>query len=125
MSLREYWHDEARDFTPWLAEEENLALLSETIGLNLELVAVEQYVGPFRADVIARDEDIQVIVENQLDTTDHKHLRHRSATIPTARTTARASCAAGLSRPPPQTCRPNDRGLGAGPGGFEVGRPVL
>jgi hypothetical protein len=74
VSLREYWHDEARDFTPWLAEEENLALLSETIGLNLELVAVEQYVGPFRADIIARDEDIEVIVENQLDTTDHKHL---------------------------------------------------
>lgn len=37
-------------------------------------MAVEQYVGPFRADIIAKDEDVEVIIENQLDATDHKHL---------------------------------------------------
>ena len=74
VQLRKYWRDEARDFTPWLAREDNLTLLGEAIGMNLELVAVEQYVGPFRADIIAKAEDVEVIVENQLDGTDHKHL---------------------------------------------------
>jgi hypothetical protein len=53
VQLRRYWQDEARHFTPWLAKEENLTLLGETVGMNLELVAVEQYIGPFRADIIA------------------------------------------------------------------------
>lgn len=74
VQLRKYWQDEARDFTPWLAKDENLTLLGEAIGMSLELIATEQYVGPFRADIIARDEDIEVIIENQLDATDHKHL---------------------------------------------------
>jgi hypothetical protein len=74
VQLRKYWKDEARDFTPWLAKERNLSLLGEAIGMNLEHVATEQYVGPFRADVIAKDEDTEVIIENQLDGTDHKHL---------------------------------------------------
>ncbi len=74
VSLRNYWPDEARDFTPWLAREENLTLLGETIGLTLEFVAMEQAVGPFRADIIARDEEVEVIIENQLDATDHRHL---------------------------------------------------
>jgi Domain of unknown function (DUF4268) len=74
VPLRKYFQDEARDFTPWLAKEENLTLLAETIGLNLELVAMEQYIGPFRADIVAKDEEVEVIVENQLDATDHRHL---------------------------------------------------
>ncbi len=37
VDLREYWKDEARDFTPWLAQEDNLELLGETIGLQIEL----------------------------------------------------------------------------------------
>jgi hypothetical protein len=32
VQLRKYWRDEARDFTPWLAREENLTLLGEAIG---------------------------------------------------------------------------------------------
>jgi uncharacterized protein DUF4268 len=75
VRIRDYWRDEARDFTPWLAKEDNLSLLGETIGLeNLELVGMEQRIGPFRADIIARDEDHRVVIENQLDATDHKHL---------------------------------------------------
>ena len=74
VQLRKYWKDEARDFTPWLAREENLTLLGDAVGMSLELVAVEQYVGPFRADIIAKDDDVEVILENQLDATDHKHL---------------------------------------------------
>lgn len=74
VRIRDYWKDEARDFTPWLGKADNLSLLSETIGLNLELVGLEQRIGPFRADIIAHDEEHRVVIENQLDVTDHKHL---------------------------------------------------
>lgn len=74
VALRTYFPDEARDFTPWLAKEENLTLLGDAIGMSLELVAKEQLIGPFRADIIAKDEDVEVIIENQLKATDHKHL---------------------------------------------------
>lgn len=72
--VRDYWVDEARDFTPWLAREENLALLGDTIDLSLELVGVEQRVGPFKADIVATDGEQTVVIENQLDATDHRHL---------------------------------------------------
>ena len=35
--LRTIWPDEARNFTPWLSESENLELLGEAIGRNLQL----------------------------------------------------------------------------------------
>jgi len=31
-----FWEMEAQDFTPWLAREENLAILGDTIGVELE-----------------------------------------------------------------------------------------
>ena len=34
--LRQIWLDEARDFTPWLAQQENLDLLSDALSLELE-----------------------------------------------------------------------------------------
>jgi hypothetical protein len=74
VKIREYWKDESQDFTPWLAREENLELLGDTVGLNLELVGTEQRVGPFKADIVATDGEDRVIVENQLDATDHRHL---------------------------------------------------
>jgi hypothetical protein len=74
VRIRDHWKDEARDFTPWLAKDENLSLLAETINMNLELVGIEQRIGPFRADIVARDDERRVVIENQLDATDHKHL---------------------------------------------------
>src|SRR5579885_93899 len=72
--VRQIWEDEEEDFTPWLAE--NLDLLNKTLGLNLELQACEQYIGSFRADIVAKDSktDQYVLIENQLGCTDHKHL---------------------------------------------------
>ena len=32
IELRDIWPNEAADFTPWLAEEENLDLLAGTLG---------------------------------------------------------------------------------------------
>ena len=55
IALRDIWEDEAIDFTPWLAEAENLALLGETLGMELELEAQEIPVGDFRADILCRD----------------------------------------------------------------------
>ena len=76
VELRDIWKTEAQDFTPWLAGEDNLALLSDTLGIDLELEAVEQNVGPFRADILCKDtlSDRWVLVENQLERTDHTHL---------------------------------------------------
>lgn len=78
VDLREVWATEASGFTPWLAREENIALLGDTIGLTLEVEAQEKNVGPFRADILCRDsteeEDHWVLIENQLTRTDHSHL---------------------------------------------------
>jgi len=76
VSLREYWQDEARDYTIWLAREENLGLLSDTLGMELELEGVEVAVGPYKADIIARDvtSNTRVVIENQLEKTNHDHL---------------------------------------------------
>ncbi len=70
------WKTEAQHFTPWLAKEENLTLLGDTIGLDLELEAVEKDVGPFRADILCKETatDSWVLVENQVERTDHTHL---------------------------------------------------
>jgi hypothetical protein len=75
VPLREAWEHEAGDFTPWLAQEENLALLAETLGLDeLALVATEHWIGDFKLDILCTDGEDQVIIENQLTETDHRHL---------------------------------------------------
>lgn len=76
VDLRHVWENEAGDFTPWLAQEENIALLSDTIGIDLEVEAQEKNVGPFRADILCKDtaNDQWVLIENQLERTDHSHL---------------------------------------------------
>ncbi len=77
LALRDCWQNEATDFTPWLAQEENIALLAEALGLNeLEVKAQEEHVGPFRADILCVDPgtDKLVLIENQLEKTDHNHL---------------------------------------------------
>lgn len=75
VPLRKAWKHEASDFTPWLAEPDNLAALAEALSLSeLELVAIEHSVGDFKLDMLCTDGDEQVIVENQLEKTNHTHL---------------------------------------------------
>jgi hypothetical protein len=77
VNLRSIWTSEDKHFTPWLAERENLELLGEALGMELELEAQEKYVGPFRADILCKntaEQDSWVIIENQIEKTDHKHL---------------------------------------------------
>ena len=76
IDLRTIWTSEPGQFTPWLAKAENLELLSETLQLELERESVEKQVGAFRADIVCRDinTDSPVLIENQLERTDHDHL---------------------------------------------------
>ena len=76
IDLREVWKSEATGFTPWLAQEENIKLLGDTIGIELEVESQEQEVGPFRADILCKDtlNNNWVLIENQLEKTDHPHL---------------------------------------------------
>lgn len=76
VNLREVWKHEATNFTKWLAMPENLDLLSEEIDLELVLIDTEYNVGRFNVDIFAEDTsgDRKVIIENQLEKTDHDHL---------------------------------------------------
>jgi hypothetical protein len=76
VELRDVWLHEEHHFTPWLAEVGNLAALSQTLGLELELVGLEVAVGPYAADIVCQDTmtKTQVLIENQLAKTDHSHL---------------------------------------------------
>jgi len=76
VEVRSFWSNEASDFTPWLAHEENLALLGKAVGLELEVEHTEVAVGPYAADIVARDSATgsYVVIENQLAKTDHDHL---------------------------------------------------
>ena len=71
----ELWKHEEHEFTPWLASEDNIARLADAIGLELQVEGVEVPVGPFSADILAKDAfDNFVIIENQFGKTDHDHL---------------------------------------------------
>lgn len=76
IDLRDVWDTECGHFTPWLAQPENIELLSAAIGIDLEVEAQEKNVGPFRADILCKDTttDSWVLIENQLERTDHTHL---------------------------------------------------
>lgn len=76
VDLRGTWTTEDRDFTSWLARPENLGMLAETLGVELKLEAREQPVGPYRADLLCKQigSDAWVLIENQLERTDHTHL---------------------------------------------------
>ena len=56
IELRTLWNNEAQDFTPWLAREENLALLAEALEFDeLSLESTEKSVGPYSIDILAKD----------------------------------------------------------------------
>ena len=76
VDLSEVWETEPQHFTPWLAREENLTLLGETLGIDLELEAQEVNIGGFRADLLCKNtvDDSWVLIENQLAPTDHTHV---------------------------------------------------
>ena len=75
VNPREIWKRES-DFTKWLAKEENISRLSEKLQIKFEKAKVESAAGRYSVDIaadIAKDGG-KVIIENQLEATDHKHL---------------------------------------------------
>lgn len=74
VAVQDVWPKEAYDFTPWLSQQ--LPLLSEVLGIPLELLATEHPVGPFRADLLCQSgsDESRVVIENQFYKTDHSHL---------------------------------------------------
>ena len=76
VNVRELWPHEQYDFSNWLAKDENIELLGETVGLTLTEVDKEVYVGAYRCDLVVKDETtgIKVIIENQLESSDNNHL---------------------------------------------------
>lgn len=76
VEVRELWRHEQYDFSPWLAKDENIEMLNEVLGLTLIDINSEVFVGSFQCDLVAKDEatGIKVIIENQLERSDHDHL---------------------------------------------------
>ena len=76
VDLREIWKNEEYDFSSWLAEDGNLALLSDEIGIPIRLLEKEAGVGKYSVDILAEEERTgrKIIIENQLEKTNHDHL---------------------------------------------------
>ena len=74
VNVRDIWPNEAADFTPWLGE--HMSEFGEALGLELEVQAQEAPVGGYSLDILAHDlgRNRPVIIENQLEGTDHDHL---------------------------------------------------
>ncbi|KAA1400451.1 DUF4268 domain-containing protein [Aeromicrobium ginsengisoli] len=74
VDARAVWPHEAHDFTPWLLA--NVDVLNSLLGMDLVLDVAEHPVGGFSLDLKGRDEQTRqtVIVENQLEQSDHMHL---------------------------------------------------
>lgn len=75
-NLRDIWPHEAKDFSNWLAQDENLDLLGKTLGIDVVLEERESSVGGFSVDLYAMEENTgrKIIIENQLEDTNHDHL---------------------------------------------------
>lgn len=76
VDIRELWKHEQYDFSEWLSKEENMEMLGDETGLTLTEINKEVFVGSYRCDLVAKDETtgIKVIIENQLEATNHDHL---------------------------------------------------
>lgn len=77
VDIRKIWEHEALSFTPWLAIPENLMQLGDAIGIEFDEDNIRQEVGvgDFSADILTSDlSGRKVVIENQLERTDHDHL---------------------------------------------------
>ena len=74
VHLREIWKHEALDFTNWLALEENLGLLGETLGISILNSQTEVGVGKFAVDILAEDEAGKPVIIETHRKTIEEHL---------------------------------------------------
>ena len=76
VDVRKLWAHEQYDFSAWLSKEENISLLGDELGLSFTDIEVEKFVGNYRCDIVAIDDNTgkTVIIENQLEPSNHDHL---------------------------------------------------
>ncbi len=75
VEVRTVWKFEDVNFTPWLAEEATFKKLSDALGFEMQVEQIEVPVGPYSADILAKDTSNNfVVIENQFGKTNHDHL---------------------------------------------------
>ncbi len=75
VDIRKVWAHEQYDFSKWLSQEENIQELGDTLGLTLVDIETEKFVGNYRCDILCKEDTGKVVlVENQLEMTNHDHL---------------------------------------------------
>lgn len=79
QDVRDFWEHEAHEFTPWLADsirDDDASHLEDVLGLDLEVIETEKDVGRYSVDIVAEviDDGRQIVIENQLEASDHDHL---------------------------------------------------
>lgn len=76
VDIRTVWPHEQYDFSQWLAMDDNIKELGDTLNLSLTDVETEKFVGNYRCDILCKDEITGkiVLIENQLEPTNHDHL---------------------------------------------------
>ena len=73
VALRDVWKHEAADFTTWLVD--NIDVLNDVLDFNLSGAEREQSAGDFSVHLVGEHEDGgTVVIENQLEKSDHDHL---------------------------------------------------
>lgn len=73
VPIRQAFPHEAHNFTRWL--ENNIDALSDRMGIDLTVIEREKSVGSFNVDLYCEDDNSNtLIIENQLERTDHDHL---------------------------------------------------
>ncbi len=72
----EIWKDGEKDFNIWLANDKNIVLLGEALGIDIHVEDTEAPIGDLYADIIAREKSTgrRIVIENQRTETDHDHL---------------------------------------------------
>ena len=76
IPVRELWKHEQYNFSTWLKEEDNISILGDELGISFTEIETEKYVGNYRCDIVAKDDNTGkvVIIENQLEQSNHDHL---------------------------------------------------
>ncbi len=74
--MRTVWSHEVLDFTPWLSQDDNISLLADAVGMDITVDETESSVGDFNVDIFVSETgtDRKIIIENQLEDTNHDHL---------------------------------------------------
>ena len=62
VNVRSCWNSEEADFTPWLAKDENIQILADAIGIDLEVQGTQVSIGEYKADIVAQDDKGNLVI---------------------------------------------------------------